>query len=931
MKIYTITSFLFILLFSPSLVAQEYFNNQLTYAEIDSIQIELYNKGDYNSCAIFTEKVLTKVAKEFGKEDTLYAFYQNDLGSFYYELGAYKKSAFHYFSAQNILKNKIGRHDINYIKALNGLGAAYQMSDRYTEAESIFIELEDIITKQWSTNPNLFAIILNNCARLYWMNKQYKKAEKLLIKTKDIQKQNLGEFDKDYAITLSNLAILYKDLKEYDKAAPLFEKVKEIRLKILGASHPYYAVGLHDLGAFYILAKKYDASEKLLQEALLIQTKVWGIKHYQCARTLLTLGDLYFNQHNWQQSEHYLIQSLLSNTNVASDSFSLDKIHEYDYFSNSLFHLTIQKLLSIYELQYQNGDKQKIEEYYALVQKSIALGEKWKNSFDSDQNKLKSLKSNFLLIEKGIEAALIIDTDAAIKESFRFAEQNKSILLTDAIKGTAARSLGYLPDSLGNIEVMLQKELHQLKNKRLRIRSKEERTHLNRAILDLELQRNKFIEQIKKNYPKYYALKYQDISVSVETIQQQLDDKTLLLEYFVTDTILYLFSISKTKINVYPINIDAKDWMLKLNVNRQALTDFNWIVNHMDKAYENYTSTAHWLYNNILAMALEGNNKINRLIIITDRELGYLPFETLLTAPAPASASYQSLPYLLNQYTISYDYSATLWKQNLATISQAKYNSQILAYAPAYHQPDSANIIHTRSQEYRIRQLLEPLKSAKEEVQKLSELYAGNFIFGTDANEHSFKIKASDYGIIHLAMHGVVNAEQPMLSSLVFSENYDSLENNFLYAYEVSKLNLNANLAVLSACETGYGEFQQGEGIISLGRSFMYAGVPSLVVSLWSVNDFSTAHIIRNFYHNLSTGMPKDEALRQAKISYLKQKNGLVAHPAFWSAFIHIGNHQPISIHQESDSMGYIWGGGLFILLLLFVITKQLGKKEKYT
>ena len=154
---------------------------------------------------------------------------------------------------------------------------------------------------------------------------------------------------------------------------------------------------------------------------------------------------------------------------------------------------------------------------------------------------------------------------------------------------------------------------------------------------------------------------------------------------------------------------------------------------------------------------------------------------------------------------------------------------------------------------------------------------------------------------------------------MVFTENKDSLEDNFLQAYEISRLNLNANLVVLSACQTGYGKFEQGEGVISLARSFMYAGVPSLVVSLWQVNDGSTAIIMKAFYKNLADGMNKAEALRKAKLSYLQQAKGIMAHPVFWSPFIQLGDSKPIYLIQKGawNYRDYLMVASVFFALVI--------------
>jgi CHAT domain-containing protein len=141
---------------------------------------------------------------------------------------------------------------------------------------------------------------------------------------------------------------------------------------------------------------------------------------------------------------------------------------------------------------------------------------------------------------------------------------------------------------------------------------------------------------------------------------------------------------------------------------------------------------------------------------------------------------------------------------------------------------------------------------------------------------------------------------------------------------EIAHLNLNADLVVLSACETGFGKFEQGEGVISLARSFMYAGSPSLVVSLWQVNDHSTSIVMQKFYQNLHNERAKDVVLRQAKLDYVQEKEGIVGHPAFWSAFIQLGDSRPIMLSRKGGWLYWIIGLGV-----LFVVVGSLMLKKK--
>ena len=286
----------------------------------------------------------------------------------------------------------------------------------------------------------------------------------------------------------------------------------------------------------------------------------------------------------------------------------------------------------------------------------------------------------------------------------------------------------------------------------------------------------------------------------------------------------------------------------------------------------------------------------------------------------------------MSDYKISYNYSATLWKENKETTVKRKNNNQILGMSANYRIGLDSSVMKIRLPTYQeMRALLTDLPSAKKEVKLLAEKFQGHFLFDKQSSERFFKEKAADFAVIHLAMHGLLNNQGQILSSLAFTEDSDSNQNNFLHAYEISKMELNADLVVLSACETGYGKFEKGNGIASLARAFMYAGAPSLVVSLWQVNDASTAIIMQSFYEYLAQGKTKSGALRQAKLDYLKEAEGIKAHPAFWSAFIQLGNNAPIKLQRKLFIIRYkfeIIGGVIMALLLLGYVCKRRQKKQ---
>ena len=197
-----------------------------------------------------------------------------------------------------------------------------------------------------------------------------------------------------------------------------------------------------------------------------------------------------------------------------------------------------------------------------------------------------------------------------------------------------------------------------------------------------------------------------------------------------------------------------------------------------------------------------------------------------------------------------------------------------------------------------LRSSLIKLPWTEKEVTDISNIFSGRFYLRDKATETTFKEIAPDANIIHLATHAIIDDEQPLYSKFVFTKEEGSNDDGFLNTYELYNMQLNANLAVLSACNTGSGKLSRGEGIMSLARGFMYSGCPSVITSLWSVDDKSTAVIMKHFYEGLAKGLSKDEALRASKLSYLKNADEIKSNPFYWAGFILIGNPDAIYLKQ---------------------------------
>ncbi len=349
-----------------------------------------------------------------------------------------------------------------------------------------------------------------------------------------------------------------------------------------------------------------------------------------------------------------------------------------------------------------------------------------------------------------------------------------------------------------------------------------------------------------------------------------------------------------------------------------ALSNNNF-SNHGYQEFKQYQESSFYIYNQLLK-PIENIIRNKNLIIIPDGKLAYLPFEVLTNEYiAFDRINYKGLPYLLYKNHFSYSYSASfLFNNNNRSQTAAK---KLGAFAPTYNNIGSMPEGFTSfRQEYRER--LFPLKGIKDEVQKISELLHGDMYLDYRANEKTFKKVAPFYDILHLAMHTIMDDQNPMYSKMAFTQQEDSTEDGFLNTYELYNMKLNSRMAVLSSCNSGSGKMQRGEGVMSLARGFIYSGCPSIIMTLWSVEDKSGVKLMTSFYKNLLKGKTKSESLQLSKIEFIENADQLRAHPYFWSGYVVIGSNSALF---ESDTKYYVYSGITLVLvaLILFLFLKR--------
>ena len=437
-------------------------------------------------------------------------------------------------------------------------------------------------------------------------------------------------------------------------------------------------------------------------------------------------------------------------------------------------------------------------------------------------------------------------------------------------------------------------------------------TELENKKFDYESALDEFKQNIIKTYPKYAQIKYDSLTNTYNDFKSFCNDENRLgLEYYWGDKAIYLIT-----------TLDDNA-IFKIERTIEFDTTLTGVLNHLAKGFSKstsekdfitYNSSAFTVFSYLLKDVLENSNfKTENLLIIPDGPLSQIPFEALLTEPVITNyVDYQKLPYLINTYEIGYIYSANLLLSTGRQPAQGK--NELLAFS-------YSNMEALAERSDRINDQDELPHSATElnAIKKILGTNNNKYYYNFDATEFQFKKQASDYQILHLAVHGESDTSSSINSKLIFKDLLETEEDGRLYMHELYGLDLsNAALAVLSACETGVGKHLSGEGVFSMARSFAYAGCPSIVMSLWRVSDTYTSDLMASFYKNLDEGKSISKSLRASKLEFLSKKDKYTAHPSYWAAFVSVGKN-PVIFPKSNILYYFIFIAVAVSALLIFI------------
>lgn len=677
-----------------------------------------------------------------------------------------------------------------------------------------------------------------------------------------------GDEHAKIAIINSNTAAIYRQLKLYGDAITNFEMAQKIWHTLYPNGHPNEAFVLRNLGQTYISMGNRSTAYQYFDRALAAYRKVYGTTHPDISSLLNQIAALQISDQQYEKALATLQSAIQSNVPSYSvtDYYRPTPLNSY-YNGNELLYSLQQKAKAFEGLHF--GRTLKLTDLEAaldnlLLCDSLIDDIRHHRTDEGDKLSLGTLANE--VYEDGVRIALSV-SEAKLKPrafqeiAFYFAEKSKSAVLQESIADSQAKSFAGIPIALVEEEKELKSTIAFLSQRLSQKPSEEEEKYLRETLFQLNLDYDRFTKNLEKDYPNYFNLKFNYTSPSVDQIQSMLKDRQAIVSFFVAEdgNRIYQFLITRKKFAVRNLTLpDGFDRLTKGFVNGIYYRNF-----------DSYAKTSRAL-GRVLIPKVPQN--IQEVILIPSGRLGTLPFEAL---PVKIGADFASTTFLVDRLAISYEFSAGLILQKQKTVTRMEKPSIFLCAPVQFPEKDNLN----------------DLPGTEKEVSDIAGLFnASNKEVSTrlDANESLVKSgKLGSYNYLHFATHGVVDELDPD-QSRIFLNTTDHEDGN-LFAGEIYNLSLNADLTVLSACQTGLGKFSKGEGVIGLSRALVYAGARNLIVSFWSVADESTASLMADFYSILLKQPVPDfsKALREAKKKMINENT--FREPYYWAPFVLIG------------------------------------------
>lgn len=811
-------------------------------------------QGNNTDALQFLQKAIS-----FYDDESYRAVALANIGNIYSELSLYDKALEYYNRSLQIRKGFGNVYELSII--YNSIGSVQRQLGNYDQA--LISKEKGLVFSKKAGTPIQTAGILNGIGLLYKNLGEYKKALGYYQQSLAIRKETAGP--SDIATTTNNLGQLYWAMDQKEKAGTYYQRALKLNRQV-GNPYDIYS-SLNAMLRFTIDAEDYDQATEYVNQ-------------------LQALGDSTDSYKMLQKASSYLGRI---DRNQNKDSSALQRFKKA--YSYSRYLPSAKQLAPLKDLARQYH-KMGSDSAVVYGQKAIDIIEKHRSNVGA----LSELKSGYFGKHSDFYkqvASWVLTYEGDIPRAYALVEQAKARSLSDELAKASQNIDEQLPEKARIERSQKRQRIDMLYSQLDQTVEAQKRDEIRKEIRSAELDYAAYQNSLHTSHAGLKSFKSPE-PISLDRAQEVNDKQTAILEYAVTEDQLIIFLISQTNVQVEQFSLDGSG---DQNLVAQLTS---WVADFKDAILSNASrsrlrSESNKLYEVLVKPFEDELAHYRNLIIVPDGALAYLPFEALS----------QGDQYLIENYRIKYEPSLT--SLTLLKEPEPIRRKDLLAVAGSQTSQSNRSAIRDR---------LSALPSTLIEVDSIASHFKNvSMLKNEQVSERAFKtlLQESQYQYIHLATHGIIDEEQPGRSGLALSSesgfSASSKEDGMLRSSEIFGLDINSDLVVLSACNTGLGKVVGGEGMLGMQRSFFYAGTSTVVVSLWNVYDRSTASFMNEFYkallHNQSddgwldstlrwvgwdTSIPfgqKASAMRQAKLKMVKHP--LFNHPIYWAPFIVVG------------------------------------------
>lgn len=839
--------------------------------------------GDYKNSIKYDLESLRIKRKLYGEQHPDIALSYNNIASTYSERGDFDMALRYHQKALYIRKTAFKELHLDIGQSYNNIGYTYMQKGAYDLALEYYYKYLHILRIKLGKLHPKFNEVYGRIGTIYVRKKQYQLALSYFEKNLVLLRKIYPRLNTRFAEAYHHFGYAYRLKKDYPKAIIYFKEALKIMAMVFDKPHIYTARSYLNLGRTYLARKKNKQAIQYLNKSLQTLRQLFDKKSHLHAVCNYELGKLYLQQKKPHTSLQYLQKALVCGIPPFNDSthmFVLPKVKDIPV-DPFLIKILDAKAQAMYQLYLYEKNQKFLDHAIESYELAYHLLQKVDNSYVKTEDRMYFYTTVLNIRDGAIKAYQqkhkISRKKKYLDKIFEYSERFKANVLKSSLQHQKALKTVNMPNDVLATEKDLRQEINHWQKK---LSSNPQKTPQHQdSLFKYNRKYETLITQLEKNYPSYARLKSQNKTVRLANVQKKLQAGDLLLEYTFGKKNSHLFIMTPQLVKVIPL---AKQTTL------QPLLDayYNALAN--EERLSKFAKASHRLYNALLKPARQYLQGKKRLIIIAP-SLESTPFEAIITQRPSNNAlqtnDFSQLAYLTKQYQISYHYSATLWYRGLN--STRKITPKFLAFAP--FSTGKSKVLQNTN-----RRINDSLPESGIEVKAIFKLFRrqnleAQVFLSKAATKERFLRKAKDYNMIHIASHSEANTQNANFARIYFAGcDYTKTDaSGCLLTNEIYNLGLNADLLVLSSCESGVGKLTQGEGVLSLARGFLHAGVRNIIFSLWEVNDTYTRKLMVVFYKELLAGKSYREALQAAQQLNLRSNKKL--HPKHWAGFVMIG------------------------------------------